>query len=151
MSPAYAGIFTTSRVFPIEPKHGHSEIAVVFTSVEATVGTLKHAGVLARQLDARIAIIVPQVVPWPLDLTSPPVPLEFNEARFRAIASQIGVPTEVRIYLCRDFTQTVTRVLRPGSIVMVGGRSRWWPTAEKRLGGRLRRAGHTVIFTAAEE
>ena len=127
------------------------EIAVVFTSVMPTIRALKEAGLLAMQLNARINLIVAQVVPWPLQLTSPPVLLEFDEGRFRVIASRTGVHTDVSVYLCRARVRAITNVLRYGSLVMIGGRSRWWPTVEKRLAWKLRRAGHQVVFTEMED
>ena len=57
-------------------------IAVVFTSIEATLGALKEAGTLAGSLGGRITLLVPQVVPYPLPLESPPVLLVFNEGVF---------------------------------------------------------------------
>src|SRR5215470_13453064 len=77
-------------------------IDVVFTSVEATLAALKEAGALAGSLGARITLVVPEVVPYPLPLESPPVLLAFNERRFREIAAQSPVETSVQIYLCRD-------------------------------------------------
>ena len=127
------------------------EITVVFTSFEATVQALKEAGLLAGQLEATITLLVPQVVPWPLQLTCPPVLVDFNEARFRVIASRTGVPTNVRIYFCRDRFETVLRVVPHGSIVMVGIRKRFWPTADRRLAWALRRRGHQVILTEMED
>jgi hypothetical protein len=132
-----------------EPDH-RLEIAVVFTSVPATLGALKEAGALADRLAARITLVVPQIVPYPLPLTSPPVLLEFNERRFFLIASQSRVETTVRIYLCRDRQEALAAVLKPHSLIVIGGRKRWWPTAERRLARRLRRAGHEVIVVEAE-
>ena len=43
-------------------------IAVVFTSVASTLAALKEAGNLASSLGARIKLLVPQVVPYPLPL-----------------------------------------------------------------------------------
>ena len=63
-------------------------IAVVFTSVASTLTALKEAGNLASDLGARIMLVVPQVVPYPLPLDTPPVLIEFNENRFRVMASQ---------------------------------------------------------------
>src|ERR1700680_4376260 len=77
-------------------------IAVVFTSVESTLAALKEAGVLASSLGARVTLLVPQVVPYPLALETPPVLIEFNERRFGLIASRSPVETKVQIYLCRD-------------------------------------------------
>lgn len=126
------------------------DVAVVFTSVESTIAALKRAGVLASRLCARITLLVPQIVPYPLALTDPPVPLYFSERRFRVIAGESPIETTVRLYLCRDRFETLARVLRPHSLVVLGGRKRWWPTAEKSLARKLRRAGHEVILEETE-
>jgi hypothetical protein len=127
-----------------EPK---LNIAVVFTSVPSTLAALKAAGSLANRLAAQITLLVPQVVPYPLPLESPPVLLDWNERRLRVIADESPVETKVNLYLCRDQFETLNSVLDPHSIVVLGGSRRWWPTAEKKLVRRLRRAGHEVIFT----
>jgi hypothetical protein len=125
-------------------------VSVVFTSVEATLAALKEAGALASSLGARITLLVPQIVPYPLALETPPVLIEFNERRFRLIASQSPVETNVQIYLCRDQFETLASVLSPGSLVVLGGRKKWWPTREKSLASKLRRAGHEVVFKETE-
>ena len=139
---------------PARPGTGEFEsklnVDVVFTSVEPTLAALKKAGALAGRLNARITLLVPQIVPYPLPLESPPVLLDFNERRFREIANHSPVETMVCLYLCRDQLETLASVLKPHSVVVVGGRRRWWPTPEKRLAGKLRRAGHEVIFAETE-
>lgn len=136
---------------PAVEEAGRLNISVVFTSVESTLAALKEAGNLANSLGGHITLLVPQLVPYPLPLESPPVLVEFNEKRFRVIASQSRVETSVRIYLCRDACQTLTSVLRPGSVVVLGGRKRcWWPTREEALAREFRRAGHQVIFKETE-
>jgi hypothetical protein len=125
-------------------------IVVVFTSVEATLAALKEAGSMASSLGARITLLVPQVVPYPLALQSPPVLIDFNEKRFQVMASKSPVETSVQIYLCRDPFETLASVLSPGSIVVLGGRNRWWPTREKSLARKLRKAGHEVLFKETE-
>src|SRR6185436_19358236 len=99
-----------------------------------------------------ITLLVPQVVPFPLPLESPPVLLDWNERRFRVIASESPVDTTVRLYLCRDRRETLLSVLKPHSLVVVGGRRRrwWWPTSEEGLAKMLLRAGHEVIFAGTE-
>jgi hypothetical protein len=122
-------------------------LAVVFTSIEATLAALKKAAQLATRLGARITLLAPQVVPYHLPLESPPVLLDWNERRFRVIAEETPVETTVQIYLCRDPLETLKSVLSPGSLVVIGGNSRWRPDAGRRLARRLRGAGHEVIFT----
>jgi hypothetical protein len=125
-------------------------IAVVFTSVESTLEALKEAGNLANSLGVRITLVVPQVVPYPLPLETPPVLVEFNEHRFRVIASESSVETGVQIYLCRDRLEMLLATLSPNSLVVIGGRKKWWPTTEKLMARRLRQAGHKVIFIERE-
>jgi hypothetical protein len=154
MSLALERVLAPAPEFPAPPAIGETEsrlnVAVIFTSVQSTLAALKKAGALANRLSGRITLVVPQVVPYPLPLTSPPVLLDWNEKRFRVIASESSVETTVQIYLCRDRLETLTAVLSPRSLVVVGGRKRWWPTAEQRLARRLRRAGQEVIFTETE-
>jgi hypothetical protein len=128
-------------------------ISVVFTSVESTLAALKEAGNLANSLGAQITLIVPQVVPYPLPLETPPVLLDFSENRFRVMASESPVETSVQIYLCRDRFETLTSVLKPSALVVLGGRKPrwpWWPTKDERLARQLRRAGFDVIFKETE-
>jgi hypothetical protein len=154
MSPALERILTPSVNRPprLEPAETASKlnVFVIFTSVDATLQALKEAGKLAHQLNGRIMLVAPQVVPYPLPLTSPPVLLDWNERRLRVIADESAVETIVRIYLCRDPWRALEQALRPHSVVVVGGRKRWWPTRESRLARRLRRAGHEVILAKTE-
>jgi hypothetical protein len=126
------------------------EIVVIHTTQARTLTALARAGALADRLSARITLVVPQVVPFPLPLNSPPVLLEFSERRFQEIAAGLPVETSVQLYLCRDPFETLPAVLKPHSLVVVGVRQTWWPSAEKKLVSRLRRAGHEVILTEAE-
>jgi hypothetical protein len=120
-------------------------IVVVFTSPQATITALRKAGGLAASLGAAIKLVVPQVVPYPLPLTSPPVLLDFQEKRFREIAAESPVDIRVQLYLCRDELETLKIALKPHSIVVIGGRKRWWPTREQRLARKLQ-SHHEVIF-----
>lgn len=125
-------------------------ISVVFTSVEATLAALRKAAALASRLDARITLVVPEVVPYHLPLEKPPVVHEWNERRFRVMAAECPVETIVRFYLCRDAGETLVRELEPHSLVVVGGRRHWWPTNESRLARQLRQSGHEVVWAEKE-
>src|SRR3984885_5180006 len=154
MSLAIEKILTPATGHPAQPTRVEADqqlnIAVVFTSVESTLAALKEAGRLASSLSARITLVVPQVVPYPLPLETPPVLVEFNENRFRVMASESPVETSVQVYLCRDRFETLRSVVKPGSIVVLGGRKRWWPSKDERLARQLRRAGYEVLFKETE-
>ena len=154
MSLALQKVLAPATGCPDRPETGEYEsrlnVDVVFTSLEPTLAALRKAGALASRLNGRITLVVPQIVPYPLPLKTPPVLIEFNERRFRVIASESPVEMTVHIYLCRDQLETLAAVLQPHSVVVVGGRRRWWSTPEKRLARKLRRVGHEVIFTEME-
>ena len=126
-------------------------VSVVCTSPELTAAALKSAGSLAQGLGARITLMVPQEVPFPLPLDSPPVLLDWSERQFREIASQSPVETVVRLYLCRDRIQAIKDSLSPKSVVVIGARRGWWPFPfERTLAVELRRAGHEVVWPETE-
>lgn len=154
MALAFQKLLSPSTVPRTPPDQGESpnrlNVAVVFTSQHHTIAALRKAGALANRLNARLVLLAPQEVPLPLPIESPPVLLEFSERRFAEIIKEAPVEAIVQIYLCRNRLDTLLAVLKPHSLVVIGGQKRWWPTAEKSLARCLRRAGHEVIVTEAE-
>jgi hypothetical protein len=124
------------------------EVNVIFTSDQGTRAALRTAGNLARQLNAGIRLLVTQVVPYTLPLEHPKVSVDFVHDRCRRMASECPEVAEIRInvYLCRDRCQVLRRVLSANSLVIVGGKRRWWPTTEQKLMKVLQAEGHHVIF-----
>lgn len=122
------------------------EVNVVFTEFPGTIRALEKAAELTRGLNVRIRLLVPQAVPYPLSLESPPVLLEFNKRRLLALACTLTMDLRVEIYLCRDQGELILAQLAPGSLVIVGGKKRMWPTRETRLARTLLRHGHVVVF-----
>jgi hypothetical protein len=139
---------------PERPVRGESEsrlnIFVLFTTVDATLPALRAAATMAGRLRARITLVVPEVVPFHLPLNRPPVVHDWNEKRFRVLAAESPVETTVRFYLCRERDETLAAVLKPHSLVVIGGKKHWWPTAENRMANRLRKMGHEVVLTETE-
>jgi hypothetical protein len=154
MAPVMEKLLAPAAGLPTLPTGVEAEtglnISVVFTEEKSTLAALKKAGDLAARLGAHVTLLVPQIVPYPAPLTSPPVLIEFSERHFREIASQSPVGTTVHLYLCRDPWEILLAVLPPHSLVVLGGRKRWWPSTESRLARHLQRAGHEVIFTETE-
>jgi hypothetical protein len=132
------------------PSEGDSklEINVVFTSFPNTMAALRTACELARQLEARIRLLVVQTVPLSWSLECPPVSLKFIKERCRKMALQCVEVGEVKIdvYLCWEKMQALRQALRPRSLVAVGGRRRWWKTREQKLTRTLQAEGHRVVF-----
>jgi hypothetical protein len=137
------------RSFP-EPEAGSSlPITVLYTTLEGTLAALKASAVLARDLEVTLGLIITEVVPFRLPLDQPRVSVEFLKRRQEALVAQAGLEAGeigVQICICRDTRETLGRLLPAPSLIVLGGRRRWWPTREQRLETFLARLGHQVIF-----
>ncbi len=123
------------------------EVVVIYTGVKPTLAALGAAAGLARGLNGRIRLIVPQPVPFHAELDRPPVQKEFTERRFRTLAEQSAIDTNVEIRLCREWEAGALQGLQPRSIVVIGAGIRWWPGGrERRLARALRKRGHQVLL-----
>jgi hypothetical protein len=128
------------------------EVNVMFTDCEGTPAALKTAQVLAHDLRAHINLLVFQVVPMAFPLDLPPVAIPFTEhrlAEFARQAAQGSLDTDVRLYLCRDRQQALLRVLKPGSLLVIGETRRWWPGDDRKLARKLRSQGYQVVLASA--
>src|SRR4030095_9221540 len=126
---------------------GKLRINVLFTEFAASSAALQQAVDLAIDLDAETNIIVPHVVPFPLDLECPAVPLEFTCNRLRLLAGSVGADPYVHVYLCRDVMDLLRTILPVDSIVVVGSRKQWFARWRiERFAHQLRNNGWQVIL-----
>ena len=129
------------------------EVNVIFTELEATAAALKAAESFARELGARICLRAGLVVPVQLPLDQPLVSVEFLEKALRDLVNRSvagELERTIHLYICRDWMDTLSEVLKPDSVVMIGARKRWWPTSTSRL-ARAFRANHgRVIVIGAD-
>jgi hypothetical protein len=117
------------------------DIKVLFTDPEETERALLHARLFASGLDARIEVVVPQVVPWPLPLVKPDVDGGVRAEMLAGIVERCDVAARVSVYLCRDEQTLLDEVLPPRALVIAGG---------MRKARALRRRGHSVIVADNE-
>ncbi|MGO8788912.1 MAG: hypothetical protein ACLQVL_16225 [Terriglobia bacterium] len=133
-----------------EPVDGHAgqglEVLVIFTDAPGTVAALQMADELAQKLEAQIKLLMPYEVPYTLPLSKPAVPVEFLEGQIRKLVSKTRLEVAAHIYLCRDKRRALEILLRPHSLVAVGGKKRWWRTPAQNLARDLQKNGHHVIF-----
>src|SRR5258708_19431400 len=124
------------------------EVNVVFTTVQGILAALRTAGGWAHDWSSLIRLVVPEVVPYPLPLERPPVSVDFTRRRFLKMtgACPDAVEIHVHLYFCRERQRCLLQVLKPRSVVVMGGRKRWWPTGEHKLASVLRSRGHQVVF-----
>jgi hypothetical protein len=128
---------------------GRLEVNVIFTDPQATVVALKTAGSLARDLGACIRLRAAIAVPYALPPDQPLVSVPFTERLLFDLVCRLelgALESSAHLYLCRDQVDTLLQVLRPNSLVVMGGREHWWPAAERRMAKALRSKGHRVVF-----
>ena len=131
---------------PAREKDPNLQLYVVFTDLEATKAALKTASHLARDLNARLVLLVAKVVPYPLPLEAPPVSGAFTAGVLSQLAAEQEADVTVRVYLCRDRDATIRHALGPGSLVVIGRQKRWWPNGTPLLARLLKRDGLEVIL-----
>ena len=131
---------------PAREKDPNLQLYVVFTDLEATRAALKTACHLARDLDARLVLLVAKVVPYPLPLEAPLVSGAFTARVLSQLAAEQEADVTVRVYLCRDRDETIRQALGPGSLVVIGRQKRWWPNRTRALARLLKREGYQVIL-----
>jgi hypothetical protein len=132
---------------------GRLRIHVLFTNPGDTRAALNTAIEMASELESEIALIVTQIVPFPLPLDDPPVPLDFASEQIRRLAESVSSSsTELQgyIYFCRNPIETLVRELPAHSLIVIGVRPRWPFGKSKRLARALRRSGHEVILANHE-
>jgi hypothetical protein len=123
------------------------KLFVLFTTAPETLLALREAAALVTGLNARIEVIVPEVVAYPLPLDRPPVACSFLLRRYQAIVEQAGIDTDLRICLCRESRSALAAALNPGSVIVIGVRRRWWQrTTQTGLVRWLKEHGHRTVI-----
>jgi hypothetical protein len=128
-------------------------VNVIATGEKGTIAALRTAASMAVNLGAQITLIGTELVPWQLPLERPSVPVAFLERKLYRLVYQAGIlEEEIRIqrYLCRDHRETLRRVLRAHSLVVMGVQNRWWLRRERNLEKFLASLGHQVISVRRE-
>ena len=127
------------------PRRGWKSF-VIFTDAPGTLAALQMADGLAQKLEAHIRLLMPYEVPYALPLTKPAVPVEFLEGQIRNLACNDSPGGRgAHLFMPRQEARLGTSP-RPHSLIVVGGKKRWWPTSAQKLAQDLQKDGHHVIF-----
>lgn len=126
-------------------------VNVAFTTPKGTLAAIREASRLTKDLHGSIRVILPLVVPYPLDLSHPQVNPEFAARPFRHLYTATEASLQFEIVRCREAAHAYTLTLAPNSTVVLGGPRRWWPTRETRLARSLTCKGHNVLFVSLEK
>jgi hypothetical protein len=125
---------------------------VVYTCPETTLPALRAVDSLARDLSVTVHIRAMVAVPRQLAIDFGLNSVQFVKRFLSDLVERVGsrhCEYVLHIYLCRSRVETLLRVLQPSSLLVIGGRRRLWPTAERRLAEAAISAGHRVAFVDA--
>jgi hypothetical protein len=124
---------------------GVLDIVVPYTTPRLTRLALREAQELTLKLPSRIRLLRMLTVPYPLDLRYPPVALDILREQTRQVARGIAA-SDIVLFLTRDPEQSLLKMMRPGSIVVIASEKRWWRTEQERLQRLCERHGHQVAL-----
>jgi len=147
---------TTTSLDSVETSGLHryrigAAVHVVATTLSGTRAAMRAAAALAKGVESRVHVIAARQVS--ADSSS-----DQQSASARAFAQEIMQWPETRSArvnvlpcLCRRLSD-VAQLLTPRSVVVIGGRSRWWwASREQRLADTLTAEGYQVLFVPADE
>jgi len=142
---------TTRKAHPTDLWSGGNDdrrlnVNVIYTTRSGTLAALKLASRLGAHLGVRPKVLMLYAVPYTLPLEQPAVPVGFLEEQIHALTAESPTEITARIYLCRDPQRSLRQILQPPSLIVMGGKQRWWPTKEQRWARMLKKDGQEVIF-----
>jgi hypothetical protein len=126
-------------------------LTVVFTTTEETLEALRVGWALACAMTIPVTLLLFRTDwdPSCLNDNEPASPYEIEECVRRARAE--GIDVRVRLYLYRALDPVIPLAFKRHSLIVIGGRRSWWPTATERLRRRLEAAGHFVLLVDPSE
>src|SRR6185369_16798453 len=137
------------RSEPIITARTQPTVFALATSLDGMRVALTTGVPLARGRRARLVLLVPQVVPYPLPVDAPSEATAFTERRYRELVRDAHGEAEIKVCLCRT-PRDVLQLLPVASTVVVGGRvGPAWPSPEERLSRQLIRLGHHAVLAAS--
>lgn len=125
-------------------------VIVITTTPKGTVAALRTAARLAADLGAQITLISIERVPWEFPLRKPPVPVPSLKRKLYGLIYEAGILKQevlIQLCLCRYPFDSLRAILRPNSLVVLGGRNHWWSRRERDLKTFLMSMGHEVFLT----
>ena len=152
--PPYAGVSEGAM-------HAHTRIItastqpatyVLATSTAGSRAALALAIPLARGSGARLVVLIPKIVPYPISVDRPIDSTSFITRRYREVVDELNFDADIKVCLCRRVDDVVLQLLPAASTVVVGGRAgRWLPSRSERLARTLRRRGHHAVFAPSSD
>lgn len=125
-------------------------VNVLSTTDRETSAALAAADTLAHNLDAVVRLTAFIVVPYPLELTQPPVAASFVACRCASLARDMDLEVQFQVCCCRDVATALEPCLGPPTLVVMGRQRRWWSRTENRLMRLVRSRRHQLVVVDAD-
>ena len=122
------------------------QVYVLFTSPEETLVAVRVAKRLASAVGGGVTVIHFRSIGFGAPLEHPAGLSPAETDAFRARLAAEDCDAGVRVWLCRDARQAIRSVIDERSLVVIGGRRRWWPTPSNRWRRMLEEDGYPVVF-----
>jgi hypothetical protein len=125
-------------------------VHVIATTFEGTRAALDAAIPLASGSRASLTLVVPQVVPYAVDIEAPLPSTVFFVKRYQRIIADLGGTVAIDVCHCRGLDEIASNEAQSGATVVIGGPAgRWLTSPEERFAGRLAELGCRVVFVAS--
>jgi hypothetical protein len=121
-------------------------VCVLFTTEEETLAAARVASRLAKAMHVPLSVTDVRTVPYPLSVDAPSESSPVETETFKRRLEMADVDARVRVFWCRNRKTVVPMAFRGHSLIVIGGRRRWWPTKAERCRRQLEAAGHFVLF-----
>ncbi len=143
---ARSGRTTGEATGPGQVTPAPRRVYVVFTDIEDTLNAVTAARRFVPAFGGHLTVVHFRPLDFgaPLDAPAGISPAESEAFRERLEAE--GGEVDVNVCVCRDARRALPSVIDPHSLVVVGGRHRWWPTAADRWRRMLEHEGYVVVF-----
>jgi hypothetical protein len=127
-----------------------SSVYVLFTTIEETLAAVRVASVFAKTLEVPLTVLHFRTVSYALAVDTPAGISPVETVEFTDRLRQEDLDARVHVYLCRDALAAVPFALSSPSLVVIGGRHRWWGSRSDRWRLALEARGHLVVFAKKE-
>jgi hypothetical protein len=129
------------------------DIVVPYTTRPLTRAALAAAGRLSAELLPLIRMVRTQVVPFPLQMETPPV----SSAALRRELVPLAEEFRAHLQICfaRDEREGLLHLVSKDSVTLIAAHRRWWnwlwPSREERLAKWMRARGYFVVLEFVEK
>src|SRR5262245_2796970 len=142
-----------STVHQLSQGAGHADgapdlkaITVLFTDLRATVSAVAVARQLGSALGVEVTVMTLQTALTPPRRDKVFAPSDEESDTLRLQLRAAGADVRFRVVVSSRAREALRLMIPRRSLVVLGGRPRWWPTPASRLRRLLESQGHCVLF-----